>query len=58
MCLAYFENISGPQAEKIREDVIKIFKQKFDLNITSETNLKIANFLDVTLNLNGKISTL
>ena len=42
--LAYFENISGPQAEKIRKDVIKIFKQEFDLNITSETNLKIANF--------------
>ena len=49
--LAYFENISGPQAEKIRKDVIKIFKQKFDLNITSKTNLKIVNFLDVTLNL-------
>ena len=49
--LAYFENISGSQAEKIRKDVIKIFKQEFDLNITSETNLKIASFLDVTLNL-------
>ena len=57
--LAYFENISGPQAEKIRKNVIRIFKQEFDLNITSETNLKIVNFLDVTLNpFNGKISTL
>ena len=46
--LACFEIISGPQAEKIREDVIK---QECDLNITSETNLKIVNFLDVTLNL-------
>ena len=49
--LACFENISGPQAEKIRKDVIKIFKQEFDLNITRETNLKAVNFLDVTLNL-------
>ena len=49
--LACFEIISGPQAEKIREDVIKTFKQERDLNITSETNLKIVNFLDVTLNL-------
>ena len=37
--LAYFENISGPQAENIRKGVIKIFKQEFYLNITSETNL-------------------
>ena len=49
--LACVENVSGPQAEKIRKDVIKIFKQEFDLNITSETNLKIVNFLDITLNL-------
>ena len=49
--LAYFENISGSQAEKIRKDVIKIFKEEFDLNITSETNFKIVIFLDVTLNL-------
>ena len=49
--LACFEIISGPQAEKIREDVIKTFKQECDLNITSETNIKIVNFLDVTLNL-------
>ena len=49
--LACFENVSGPQAEKIRKDVFKIFKQEFDLNITRKTNLKIVNFLDVTLNL-------
>ena len=49
--LACFENASGKQAEKIRKDFIKIFKQKFDLNITRETNLKIDNFLDRTLNL-------
>ena len=46
--LTCFENVSGPQAEKIRKDVIKIFKQDLDLNITSETNPKTVNFLDVT----------
>ena len=49
--LAYIENVRRPQAEKIKKDVIKIFKQEFDLNITSETNLRIVNFLDVTFNL-------
>ena len=49
--LACFENVSGTQAGKIRKDVIKIFKQKFDFNITSKTNFKIASFLDRTLNL-------
>ena len=45
------ENVSGPQTEKIRKDVIKIFKQELDLNITSETNVKIVNFLALILNL-------
>ena len=49
--LACFENVSGTQAEKIRKDVIKIFKQKFDFNITSKTNFNIASFLDRTLDL-------
>ena len=49
--LAYIENVRRPQAEKIKKDVIKIFKQEFDLDITSETNLRIVNFLDVTFNL-------
>ena len=35
--LACFENVSW-------KDVIKIFKQKFDLNIASETNLKTVVF--------------
>ena len=49
--LAYFECISGPQADRTRKDFIKIFKEDFDLSITCETNLKAVNFLDVTLNL-------
>ena len=47
-CLGY---TSGPQADRIRKDFIKIFKEDFDLSITCETNLKAVNFLDVTLNL-------
>ena len=50
--LACFGNINGSQAELIRREFISLFKTKFKLSITSETNLKIVNFLDVTLNLN------
>ena len=49
--LAYFGYTSGPQADRIRKDFIKIFKKDFDLSITCETNLKAVNFLDVNLNL-------
>ena len=50
--LACFGNINGSQAERIRKEFISIFKTEFKLNITSEANLKIVNFLDVTLNSN------
>lgn len=46
--LAWFENKSAPQAEKIRKDVIEIFKQVFDFN-TKETNAIIAISLGITL---------
>ena len=49
--LACFRYTSGPQADRIRKDFIKIFKENFDLSITCEANLKAVNFLDVTLNL-------
>ena len=56
---AYFENVSGLQAEKIRKDLNNMFKQEFDLNITSETNLKTVNFFSYDHKpLNRKISTL
>ena len=52
--LAVFENINGNQAEKIRKEIIKIFRN-FGLKITLETNQRIVNFLDITLNVtNGK----
>ena len=50
--LACFGNINGSQAERIRKDFTLIFKTEIKLSITSETNLKIVNFLDVSLNLN------
>ena len=50
--LACFGNIKASQVERIRKELISIFKTEFKLNITSETNLKIVNVLDVTLNLN------
>ena len=50
--LACFGNISGSQAERIRKEFISIFKTESKLSIANKTNLKIMNFLDVTLNLN------
>ena len=48
-CFGY---TSGPQADTIKKDFIKIFKEDYyDLIITRDTNLKAVNFLDVTLNL-------
>ena len=47
--LACFENISGPQADRIRKDFINIFRKEFQLKIVCESNLKIVNILDVTL---------
>ena len=49
--LACFGYTSGPQADRIRKDFIKILKEDFNLSITCETNLKAVNFVDVTLNL-------
>ena len=52
--LAVFKDVTGSQAERIKKDITKVFKS-LRLKIVIETNLKIVNFLDVTLNLtNGK----
>ena len=47
--LACFENVSGPQADRNGKDFIDIFRKEFQLSIVCETNVKIVNFLDVTL---------
>ena len=49
--LACFENVSGPKGDRIRKGFINIFRKEFQLGIVCETNLKIASFLDVTLDL-------
>lgn len=46
--LVSFETVSGRQAKKINKEVIKIFKEEFNANITSETKLKIINLLYIT----------
>ena len=52
--LALMKNVTGPRAERMKKDLIKIFKT-FNLKITAETNLKGTDFLDVYFNLqNGK----
>ena len=50
--LAVFKNVSGQQAEKIKKDIQKLFKEN-NLNITIQCNLTIVNYLDVTFNLSN-----
>ena len=47
--LAVFKNASGPQSEKIKTTFQKMFTNKA-LDISC--NVKIVNYLDVSLNLN------
>ena len=48
--LSCFANKSGPELEKNKEKIYKLFKNK-SLNITTETNLDITEYLGVTFNL-------
>ena len=52
--LSCFQNISGPDSEKIKKKMCKIFKEN-RLNITVECNLAITDFLDVTFDLKSGI---
>ena len=49
--LVILKNTSGPEAEKIKKNFQKLFKEK-DRHIIVECNLKITNYLGITLNLN------
>ena len=51
--LAVFKNTSRPRSEKIKKTFQKMFKYK-DLDIIINCNMKIVNYLDVTLNLNER----
>ena len=48
--LTIVRNISGPEIERKRKVLIKLFKE-CGLNLTVQTILKIVNFLDVEMNL-------
>ena len=48
--LAAINNASGPKLDRIRKDVIVLFKEE-GLSITIKTNLIETDFLDVTFNL-------
>ena len=50
--LAILKNTSGPEAEKLKKKFQKLFKEK-DRDIIAQCNLKITNYLDITLNLNN-----
>ena len=49
--LAVFDNVSGPEMERIKKDLQKVFKRN-GLNITIQCNKKIVDYLDITFNLN------
>ena len=48
--LGCFQNLSGPESEKVKKKLCKIFKES-GLSITVECNLQITDFLDVTFDL-------
>ena len=50
-----FKNCNGPQMEKIKKRLQKVFKNN-GLNVIIECNMKIVNYLDVTFNLNDGTS--
>ena len=49
--LAAFENLSGPQSERIKKEFQKVFNDN-DLKIVIKCNLKVVDYLDATFNLN------
>eukprot|EP00794_Sanderia_malayensis_P020876 gene20876-22928_t len=46
-------NIDVPKSERIRKNIVKLFNDEFELKITTATNLKIVNFLDISFDLNN-----
>ena len=50
--LSVFKNGSGPQMEKIKKHLQKVFKNN-GLDVIIECNVKVVNYSDVTFNLNG-----
>ena len=48
--LGIFENMSGPEVERKKKELVKIFKNN-GLSITVKTNIKTAHFLDIHFDL-------
>ena len=46
--LSVFKDDGGPESERIKKNIIRIFKD-LKLKITIQSNLKMVNYLDVTL---------
>lgn len=49
--LALIRNVSGPETERLKKEFVRIFKENH-LDITILCNLKIVDYLDITMNLN------
>ena len=49
--LSAFKNMSGPESERVKKDIQRIFREK-GLDIIIQCNLKIVDYLDLTFNLN------
>ena len=48
--LGCFQSLSGPESQKVKKKLCKIFKQS-GVGITVECNLQITDFLDITFDL-------
>ena len=48
--LSIFKNMSGPEAERKKKELVKTFKDN-GLSITEKTSLKTADFLDIHFDL-------
>ena len=48
--LSIFKNMSGPEAERKKKELVKIFKDN-GLSITEKTSLKTADFPDIHFDL-------
>ena len=48
--LAIFKNVNEPGSEKIKKHFCKLLIDQ-DLDLTIQCNMKVVNFLDITLNL-------
>ena len=49
--MAVLKNKSGAQLEQVKKNIQKIFKED-GLDIITQCNMKVVNYLDVTFNLN------